>query len=144
MKPTWMIARIVCALVVIFALGIWVGRLTAPREKVAAPPETPAGGMDREWGSPAERQRTIDMVTKRVIPHYQSTLQMSDELVEELRPFFMHAGRQMAKHPPNTEGRMWAVLGFHKRIRPFLDEDQNKALTELGEDVRKRHADLNE
>ena len=143
MKQTWLIGRIVCALVVIFAMGIWVGRMTGPSQKgETTPPPEASDVPDREWGSPEQRARTVDMVTKRVIPHYRNELTLSDEQLEELRPFFMHAGRQMAKHPPNTELRMWAVLQFHKRIKPLLDEQQQVRLEKIGEDVRQRHEAL--
>ena len=133
MKQSWMIVRIVCALVVIFAMGVWVGRLTAPTPQGASLPEKESDAPEREWGSPEQRKRTVDMVSKRVIPHYQGSLQLSDEEVEELRPFFLHAGRQMWRSMPRTpRPGCGAVLGFHKRIAPFLDEEQKKRARQAG------------
>ncbi|MEP4078007.1 hypothetical protein [Haloferula sp.] len=123
-RQTWLVVRIVVALMAIFVMGMWVGRMTAPKD-VEIVEVVAEGGGDN-----AERQRGTygDRVSMRVVPRYREALDLTEEQLEELRPAFIQAGRDMARYPAKSEGRFKTLLKFHETIRPALSDEQKEKL----------------
>ena len=129
MKNTWVTVRIVCALVVIFSMGIWVGRLTAPESKVVRLNAQGKEIVVEENGR--ERGTRADKVTVQVVKRYKAELDLSREQLEEMRPLFMEAGKKMVVHPAYSDERIQILTEFHKQIESLLNEEQKKKLAVL-------------
>lgn len=129
MKNTWVIIRIVCALAVIFSLGIWVGRMTAPEGKIVRLNAQGKEIVMKENGR--ERGTRADKVTVLVVKRYKAELELTREQLEEMRPLFMAAGKEMVNYPAYSEERIEILRRFHKQIEPMLDEDQRAKLSVL-------------
>ncbi|MGI9243205.1 MAG: hypothetical protein ACR2RV_20575 [Verrucomicrobiales bacterium] len=129
MKNTWIVARIVCALVAIFSLGIWVGRLTAPEAEVVRLNARGNEIVVEENGR--ERGTRADKVTQQVVRRYRAELNLNKAQMEEIRPLFMATGKEMVRFPPNSKERIDILLRFHQQIEPTLDEEQRAKLKVL-------------
>ncbi len=131
-RQTWLVVRIVVALMAIFVMGIWVGRMTAPKE-VEVVEVVPEKG-----GDPTERKRgtQADRVSVKVVQRYRAALDLTDAQLEELRPVFIRSGRDMAKYPAKSEGRFKMLLKFHEAIKPSLTEEQKGKLAGILEEFR--------
>ena len=129
MKNHWIIVRIVTALIAIFALGIWVGRLTAPSSEVVRlnpqGKEVTTDENGRQRGTPADR------VTLQVVKRYRARLNLTKDQLEELRPLFMETGKKMVRFPVRSQERIEILEGFHDQIAPFLSEEQREILKDL-------------
>jgi len=119
MKNTWIILRIVLSLVAIFALGIWIGRTTAP-DIVLSP-------TDSALESEADLStKGSGRVTRRAMERYQKELELSNEQMDLLRPAFENVTLRMIVLPKTSRARMAVVEDFHDEIAPHLTPEQQK------------------
>lgn len=133
MNSTWLMVRIGLALAAIFSLGIWVGRMTAPPASgpvMMFPASSGAGG---EAAPRAQR-----MSISKVMEKYRSTLGLTDEQLETLRPSFEESGRKMLREPRRSAARLALIEQFHDEIRPLLTEDQQAKADGMLEEARRR------
>ncbi len=128
MKTPWIVIRIGLALVAIFAIGMWVGRVTAPQvdEELVIPKEAT---MDEE---------TLRYATQRAIRRYRNELDLSQEQMKTIRPMFLTVSRRMAMLPSHSKARLAVIEDFHDEISPHLSEEQKAKLTKIFEGAEAR------
>lgn len=131
MKDTWIILRIVLSLASIFALGIWVGRTTAP--ELVMPPSVPAVEFEAD-SSPQKLNR----YTRRAMERYQQDLGLSPEQMNLLRPAFENATLQMVVLPKASRARREVIEDFHENMKPHLTPAQQKKAGEILEMMESR------
>lgn len=131
MKNHWIIIRIVLALVAIFALGIWVGRVTAP--EMNAPPFELSIEQDDSADEMALKQAFV-----RVMARYRAELELTNEQVRILRPEFVVVSRRMQVLPKVSKARLAVLEDFHEELRKHLSEEQKEKLDGITETAESR------
>jgi hypothetical protein len=132
MKTTWIIARIALALIAIFALGIWVGRTTAP---------APAGGEEivlSPLPSESHSESELRALTVRQMKRYQQALGLSREEMKKLYPEFEALSRQIITLPKLSKARLLLIEEFHQRLNENLTEEQKVKATEILDQAREQ------
>jgi len=115
MKPQWIVIRIILALVAIFAIGVWVGRVTAP--------QIPDEEVEIAEGATAD-EKALKHVTQRAMRRYRVELDLSDEQMKIIRPMILNVSRRIAILPRLSKARLAVIEDFHDEIRPHLTEEQ--------------------
>lgn len=134
MKNTWIILRIVLSLVAIFALGIWVGRITAP--------ETMRSSLESDLEAEADHSpRGAGRVTRKAMERYQKDLGLSAEQMDRLRPAFENVTLRMVVLPKGSKARMAVVEDFHEEIAPHLTPEQREKAEGILEVMASRKRD---
>ena len=136
MKTYWLVGRIVLTLLVIFILGVVVGRLTVP--KVDDPFEVV---IVDEKANRLDEPR-IRKVTRRAIAKYRQELQLTRAQLKELGPLFLETTRKMEDLKPKSQARLEQIEMFHKELQPHLTPEQvelaKKTLAESKAKERRR------
>ena len=140
--------RVVLLLLVIFASGVWVGHLATERwggegEELAWEEEVDdeADSTTEAIDAPPTRREMIQN-TKRVAQRYRDSLQLTEEQVEALRPYFIEAGKAMMELPSNSPLRIGVLEQLHREIRPLLDDEQKVLSDEIVRQSRERMVTL--
>lgn len=131
MKNQWIIIRIVLALVAIFAIGIWVGRVTAP-EFAMQPLEVTIDEADEA------DQVVLKRVVLRAMTKYRTDLDLTNEQVRILRPEFVATSRRMQVLPRTAKARLPVLEDFHAKIAEHLTEEQKVKLAEIMKKAEQR------
>lgn len=128
MSKTTTLIRISLWVVLIFGLGIAVGRLTSPLGKTdvvegaAFEESTPGEAISEEE---ATRRETIRS-TRRVMQNYATALSLSEEQIAATKPLFIRCGQEMAKLPKQSPLRRGVLQKFHEQLAPHLNAEQKK------------------
>jgi hypothetical protein len=133
MSKTSTLIRISLWVVLIFGLGIAVGRLTSPHGKMDA-----AEGAAFDESAPREaipeeeatRRETIRS-TRRVMQNYATALSLSEEQIAATNPLFIRCGQEMAKLPKQSLLRRGVLQKFHEQLAPHLNSEQKKLSDEI-------------
>jgi len=131
MKTHWIVIRIVFVLFAIFALGVWVGRMTAPQENDAE--LVIADGINKQV-SPAR----LDKVTRRALRRYTRELELTRDQVAKLRPLFYQVSKRMEILPKHSKARLAVIEDFHEQIVPYLTDEQKVAAVLILKKARER------
>ena len=131
MKNKWIVIRILLALGAIFAIGMWVGRETAPQVEDEELVITEGATMDEE---------TLRYATQRATRRYRNELELTQEQMKIIRPMVLNVSRRIAMLPPKSKARLAVIEDFHDEIRPHLTEEQKEKATKIleGAIVRER------
>jgi len=118
MKKYWLVGRIVLTLLVIFILGIVVGRLTTPIAE--APLEVVI--VDEKANRLSESR--VRRVTRRAMTKYRQELQLTRAQMKDLGPLFLETTRKMDELELRSQARMEQIELFHKKMQPYLTPEQ--------------------
>lgn len=124
MKNHWIIIRIVLSLVVIFVLGIWVGRMTSSHVSVEPLQISIEKGDSKE-------EVEIKKTTLRSLTKYRTHLRLTKDQVRTLRPEFSKVTRRMYFLPKLSKARLAVLEEFHEELQKHLSEEQREKLKEL-------------
>ena len=133
MSKTSTLIRISLWVVLIFGLGVAVGRLTSSRGKADAIGNKEFDESVSVEVIPAEevtRRETIRS-TRRVMQNYATALSLSEEQIAATKPLFIHCGQEMAKLPKQSPLRRGLLQKFHEQLAPHLNAEQKKLSDEI-------------
>jgi hypothetical protein len=136
MSKTSTLIRISLWVVLIFGLGIAVGRLTSSHGKSDAIEDREFDELVSVEAIPAEeatRRETIRS-TRRVMQNYATALSLSEEQIAATNPLFIRCGQEMAKLPKQSPLRRGVLQKFHEQLAPHLNPEQKK----LSDDILKK------
>jgi hypothetical protein len=131
MKKQWIILRTACAIFIIFALGVWVGKQLGPSEETLTQ-------EDIEELSPTSEValREIKKSFHRAMQKYNAVLKLTTEQQKELRPLFVSATKRMALLDKNSKARLAVVEDFHAEIAKYLTDEQKVAADQILKEAR--------
>lgn len=128
-QSIWPMVRVATALIVIFASGIWIGRLTTsgpiPLDGVTSITE------ERRLKKPGTQD--LERAIRRATRRYQRELKLSPSQLKRIRPLIEESSLRIEVLPPFSQARLGVIRDFHDEIRPFLTEPQKQTLSQIYE-----------
>jgi hypothetical protein len=123
-----LVMRVVALMAVVFACGMWIGRMTDPK----VPPADPnsIGESSGDFHMPPR--------VAKVFSSYVQELELNAEQEEKLAPLLKEYAKRMAGMPKNSEERFGELGSFHERMGEFLSEKQKLKAAEILESARQR------
>ena len=122
MKTPWIVIRIILSLGAIFAIGMWVGRVTAPQVEEEELAITDGPVMDEE---------ALRYATQRATRRYRNELELTQEQMKIIRPMVLNVSRRIAMLPSHSKARLAVIEDFHDGMRPHLTEEQKAKATKI-------------
>jgi len=123
--PEWRVVRVMLAVSLIFVLGVFTGRWTAPR---------PSGSRFRPLPPPLQAQGSPDVA----INHMLAYIDLSPAQIGAIRPLLEKWASETRNTAPFSEERKEAFLKYVPMIRRELTPDQLDAYDAMTEATKAR------
>ncbi|MDP0490148.1 MAG: hypothetical protein Q7Q71_03750 [Verrucomicrobiota bacterium JB023] len=123
MKTVLLVLKIGSLMAIIFACGIWVGRMTAPVKVV----ET----VVVKEGSGGSKSPRMAPQARHVFEQYVRALELTMEQQLILEPLFVETGRRVAQLPRLSDARGEEYEKLHERMNPHLTPSQRKIADQI-------------